>query len=953
VLRPVFFGLRVQLLALVLVALVPAIIVTVYFGGQQRQLAAAKAQQDLLLLTKVAASDPMVAQGLQVPASLSRQLPSNANALIVDGTGKLLSSYPASAQVSAEAPLMDAIARQHEGVVETPGIDGVGRLYAFTTLPNGSSLAVGIPQQSVFAEVDQGRDTTLAAMELIAVLALALAWLGSDFLILKRVRSLVRATRSLGRGDLSARTGLAHWKDELGQLAGSFDDMAAVLQHDTGQREQAEQRLAVEYAAACACAQAASLAEAATDILRAVCHSLGWQWGALWLWQMNEEAGLLRCVQTWDGAGFDTAGFEAASLATCLAPGVGLPGRVWASGEPAWIADVLADANFPRLELARRGGLRTAFGFPIRTRDRVLGVIEFFSPNIRQPDDAILAMVGSIGSQLGQFIERKHGEEALREAKEELEDKVEERTAEIADKNQQLEVANQHKSEFLASMSHELRTPLNAIIGFSDVLLEKMFGDLNDKQEDYLKDVLTSGKHLLSLINDILDLSKVEAGKMDLEVSAFNLRQALETGLTMIKERAGNHGIRLSLDVDGDIDLLEADERKIKQILFNLLSNAIKFTPDGGSISIAARHGDEDSVEISVSDTGIGIAPDDFVRVFEEFRQVGQATAKADGTGLGLPLAKRFVELHGGRMWLRSEPGKGSTFSFSVPLRQARHVESETAPLETGPEAAPTVMGTVLPLVLVVEDDQPAAKLLSLYLREAGFSVAVADDGEEGLAMARQLQPAAVALDLMLPKLDGWEFLVQAKADPRLAAIPVIVVSMVDEMGKGLALGASEYLVKPVSRDALLGALHRALPAASRNGSSPRILAIDDDPMAIELLSAVLQPEGFVVLTATGGEAGAIIAQQERPDLIVLDLLMPEVDGFTVLERLRADPSTASIPIIVLTSKAMSADDRARLSGRVSHLASKTEFNRDQFVGLVRSTCRLEQAASQPFGAAS
>jgi len=239
---------------------------------------------------------------------------------------------------------------------------------------------------------------------------------------------------------------------------------------------------------------------------------------------------------------------------------------------------------------------------------------------------------------------------------------------EIQDKSAQLEVANKHKSEFLANMSHELRTPLNAIIGFSEVLLERLFGELNEKQDDYLKDIFTSGKHLLQLINDILDLSKVEAGRMELEPSTFDLASAVANAMTLVRERAQRHGIALGQQVDPKLTVITADERKFKQILLNLLSNAVKFTPDNGRIDVTARL-DESSIVVAVHDTGIGIAPEDHAAVFEEFRQVGRNyTAKQEGTGLGLALTKRFVELHGGRIWLESEPGKGSTFTFTIPV---------------------------------------------------------------------------------------------------------------------------------------------------------------------------------------------------------------------------------------------------------------------------------------------
>jgi two-component system, NtrC family, sensor kinase len=256
----------------------------------------------------------------------------------------------------------------------------------------------------------------------------------------------------------------------------------------------------------------------------------------------------------------------------------------------------------------------------------------------------------------------------LRASYADLEQKVEERTREVEEKSRELGLISQRKSEFLANMSHELRTPLNAILGFSEVLLERMFGDLNDRQEEYQRDILTSGQHLLSLINDILDLSKVEAGRMELELNEFSLRDALEHGLTMLRERAGNHGIALGLELDPTLDLIYADERKVKQVVFNLLSNAVKFTPDGGQIDLSARRNDG-NVLIAVHDSGVGISPEDQERLFEEFRQVGEGSRQAEGTGLGLALSKKFVELHGGRISVESEIGVGSTFTVKLPLR--------------------------------------------------------------------------------------------------------------------------------------------------------------------------------------------------------------------------------------------------------------------------------------------
>jgi signal transduction histidine kinase len=326
-------------------------------------------------------------------------------------------------------------------------------------------------------------------------------------------------------------------------------------------------------------------------------------------------------------------------------------GRAVLERRPVHIPDVLADPEYSRLDLTKVRGFRTILAVPMLREGEPIGVFVMTREKEVKPfTEKQVELVTSFADQAVIAIENVR------------------LFNEIQDKSRQLEVANKHKSEFLANMSHELRTPLNAIIGFSEALLERMFGEMNAKQEDYLKDIHSSGKHLLSLINDILDLSKVEAGRMELELSEFDLPSAMQNAMTLVRERAQNHGIALKLHVDRKLGEIRADERKFKQILLNLLSNAVKFTPDGGRVEVDARRNGT-SVEVSVKDTGVGIAKKDQEAVFEEFRQVGRDyTSKQEGTGLGLALARRFVELHGGKIWLQSAPGKGSTFTFTLPL---------------------------------------------------------------------------------------------------------------------------------------------------------------------------------------------------------------------------------------------------------------------------------------------
>jgi DNA-binding response OmpR family regulator len=378
------------------------------------------------------------------------------------------------------------------------------------------------------------------------------------------------------------------------------------------------------------------------------------------------------------------------------------------------------------------------------------------------------------------------------------------------------------------------------------------------------------------------------------------------------------------------------------------VSTAVKFSPDGGRVEVvAARQGDR--VRVAVHDTGVGIAPADQARIFEEFVQASQR----EGSGLGLPLARSFVALHGGDLGVESEPGAGSTFTFTLPVRQTGPAKPASPVVTAVPPAAATGAPDLAlapggasavrdgrPTVLLVEDDEHSIELLSVYLEGAGFDVVACRDVEAGIDTARRLRPAAIVLDIVLPRLSGWDFLALAKGDGATAHIPVVIVSMLDERGKGFALGAAGWLVKPVHRDHLLATLRPLVPPARGPGGGPcKVLAIDDDPLALRLIEPALSPEGFTVITAGSGEDGVRAAQAERPGLIILDLLMPGIDGFAVVERLRADPATAEIPVVILTAKTLAASERERLATRVTHLAAKASFSRAEFVDLVRGLC--------------
>jgi signal transduction histidine kinase/DNA-binding response OmpR family regulator len=600
-------------------------------------------------------------------------------------------------------------------------------------------------------------------------------------------------------------------------------------------------------------------------------------------------------------------------------------GQAWTRGRPMVLPDLRDAPLDPHLSVLAESGWRSLVAVPMLREGRIVGalVVRRHTP-------------GHFPEEICDLLETFASQSALALINAQLYRQLEQQSA-------ALEIASQHKSEFLASMSHELRTPLNAIIGFSEVLLERMFGELNERQDDYLRDIWSSGKHLLELLNDILDLSKIEAGQMVLNRSEFVVHESLEYCLSLVRERALKQRILLSLEVDPEVGLVDADRLRFRQVVLNLLSNAVKFTPDGGRVDVRASIRDLDLV-VLVADTGVGVAAEDRQRIFDSFQQGTRLPGQVEGTGLGLTLSKRIVELHGGRIWIESEAGQGSTFGFALPagskepaLKSVPQAGLDSG-LTTEPAAGPG------PTVVVVEDDRRSFDLLRAYLEAAGARVVGARDGEEGLDTVRRLSPAGVVLDILLPGMDGWEVLAQLKADPGTAAIPVVVVSMLDERSRGFALGAAEYLVKPVGKDQLLAALYRA---AAMPEQKHTVVAIDDDPLAIELVRASLEPEGWTVLGAATGQEGLALIRERQPSAVLLDLLMPGMDGFEVVEALRAEPDTKSVPVVILTSKSMTQQDKERLQGRITYVARKTEFDPSGLAGLLRwaSTSRQSPAS--------
>ena len=480
---------------------------------------------------------------------------------------------------------------------------------------------------------------------------------------------------------------------------------------------------------------------------------------------------------------------------------------------------------------------------------------------------------------------------------------------ELSLRNREVERANRLKSEFLASMSHELRTPLNTILGFSELLSEEGSGALNDKQKRFVGHIQRDARHLLELINDILDLSKIEAGRLELHLEKFHMAVAVAEVLTSIRPLAATKGISLDSDIDTSL-VLEADRVRFKEILYNLLSNAIKFTPAGGRVWIESAVEGE-YARVVVGDTGIGIQPQDLEAIFESFRQASATTKGVrEGTGLGLAITKRLVEHHGGRIGVESEPGKGSRFFFTLPLVGSEAMEGEAA---SSAEAAP-----VTPLVLIISHEGGFREETSQLLAHEGFRTAVYASGADARKRARELQPSLILLDMELPGKSGWETLHDLKADANTTSIPVVIVSQSDERKLGSALGAAEILTKPVSHDAMLAAIRKALQF-----DGTQILIVDDDPETRQLVSDTLTTQGYNALTARNAREAMRMLATTRVDAIILDLILPGRNGFELLREIRANARLASIPVMVLTVKDLTEEERSTLTSQHATIFEK------------------------------
>jgi signal transduction histidine kinase/CheY-like chemotaxis protein len=568
-------------------------------------------------------------------------------------------------------------------------------------------------------------------------------------------------------------------------------------------------------------------------------------------------------------------------------------GKVALTGEPVIINDTRRDSTFKLNPLLPETLAEAAI--PLRVGNRIIGALDIQSTLAGAFAQDDLSVLQILSDQVAIAIDNARSYELSQQAVSEMRE------------------IDQIKTQFLANMSHELRTPLNSIIGFSRVILKGIDGPITDLQQQDLTAIYNSGQHLLGLINDVLDLAKIEAGKMELSFDEINLTDIISSVMSTASGLVKDKSIKLVRNIQGEIPPVRADAIRIRQVLLNLLSNAAKFTDEGEIIvDVSVQPGPTGHAEIliSVSDTGPGISPEDQEKLFQAFSQVDNSpTRKTGGTGLGLSISQQLIQMHGGRIGVHSALGQGSTFYFTLPIYRAEEEKVQSFGAK---------------VVLAVDDDPQVTALYERYLQPQGYQVVTVLDPTRARERARQIKPFAITLDIMMPGYDGWQVLNDLKGDPETRDIPVIICSIIEEQERGFSLGAADYLLKPILEEDLLNALNRL----NGDGSIKEVLIVDDDPNSLRLMDTIFRNhKEYKVILAEGGKQGWQIISSHPPHALVLDLFMPELDGFTILEKMRENAKLRDIPVVVVSGGDLTADQRNLLTEFGQRLLSKSLLN--------------------------
>jgi hypothetical protein len=775
----------------------------------------------------------------------------------------------------------------------------------------------------------------IMALTLLLIVAISL----TSMVITKRyisrpLSTLQHSATLIAQGDLEAaidtrsRDEIGHLAQDLNVMRGSIKQLFGALRDSNAQLAEyshtLEQRVEERTAAL---ARSVAELQALGEVSQAVSATLdlqtilstviayanrlsGADGGAIYEYDEPTAAFHLRATQQFNQELSETL------RATPLRMGEGALGRAAAAHEPVQLADIVAaDAYQVQLrEALLQSGFRALLAVPLLREDRVVGglVVGRKSPGAFPPTVVDLLQTCATQSTL-----------AIQNAR---------LFREIEARGQQLELASQHKSQFLANMSHELRTPLNAIIGYSEMLQEEA-EDLG--QADFLPDlqkINTAGKHLLALINDILDLAKIEAGKMDLFLETFDVAPMLRDVITTITPLVEKNANTLAVQHAADLGTMRADLTKVRQVLFNLLSNACKFTTQGTITLAASREAvaGVDWLTLRVADTGIGMTSAQMEKLFQAFSQADASTTRQyGGTGLGLAITRHFCQMMGGDITVESTAGQGSTFTIRLP---AEVIDPKAAPVLRAAAVTASALPDGAPTVLVIDDDPTVHDLMQRFLDKEGIRMQAASSGAEGLRLAKALRPTAITLDVLMPGMDGWTVLTALKSDPELAGIPVIMLTIVDDKHLGYTLGAADYLTKPIDWERLTTILRKyhcaPLPC--------QVLVVEDDVGMRDMLRRMLEKAGWRVTEATNGYEALARLAEDRPHLILLDLLMPEMDGFAFVEALRQQDAWRSIPVVVVTAKDLTPADRQRLNGYVEQILQKGAYSREELLREVR-----------------